>query len=501
MNRLRPALLFLFFMALHAPAALRAQNLSDQNESFAANFHRDLVQEKVNLSSCGKFTMAGISGCAETLATGTPFHISFGSLAPQNGVAFGLAAAEMYHPTFCAYWLDGTAKPSAGSRNACHWSWTFNADAGATSNQSWRAGFFASVVHLSTRTPKPHLPGEPQPKHPAGNFSGPSATVNFYAVSTSLNRLYFYGLGPTTTPAARSDFGLTETILGSSFIVPVHTWGLDRAGIAVLGETNGRFPSERGSSGDTSPSIEKAFTETTAPGLTTQSNYFQAGEGIRFIPDLPSNSKGPSLALNYLASFQQFVAPSNSAQSFRRFTADLNHDLTLYTRNVGKPRPPLPPIPGAPNVPPIAPTRDVTGSLSARLFIQESIAGRGSAVPFYLQPTIGGSDLNGQSILASYPDYRFRAPNLLLIHGAYEQSLGKIPIGAFIGLDEAKVGLTRGDIAFDHLRHTYSAGFTIHAGGLPVVYLLFAWGGSEGHHTIANISTGLLGSQARPSLF
>jgi hypothetical protein len=44
-------------------------------------------------------------------------------------------------------------------------------------------------------------------------------------------------------------------------------------------------------------------------------------------------------------------------------------------------------------------------------------------------------------------------------------------------------------------------GLTVHAGGLPVVDLLFAWGGHEGTHTIASVSTSLLGGTARPSLF
>jgi hypothetical protein len=489
-------LLFGLAASIIAPALVSAQ-AGDQNESFAANFHDDLVQEGVNFGDCKHGNLAGISGCAETLFTGTPFHIAVGSLAPQNGVGFGLAAAEVYHPTYCPSWIDFTKPPEAGTRNACHWSLNFNADGLATSNQSWRAGFYMSAVHLSTRRPEMHLPGQPQPRHRVRSFTGPSATINFYSETDSLNRIYFYGLGPNTTPSARADFGLTENITGADLIVPIQAWWLDRAGVTLLGEINGRFPSERGSYGDTSPSMEQTYTESSAPALTTQSNYFQGGEGVRFVPDLPFEQ----LHLNYLASFQQFVAVSGSYESFRRFSADLNHQLVLYTKDVGKPKPPLPQIQGTPNVPPISPTRDLTGSISARLLIEESIADRGSVVPFFLEPTIGGSDLNGQAILSSYPDYRFRAPNLMLIHGAYEQSLGKVPVGLFLGIDEAKVALRRDDIAFNHLRHSYSAGLTIHAGGLPAIYLLFCWGGPEGRHTIANISSSLLGSSVRPSLF
>lgn len=122
-------------------------------------------------------------------------------------------------------------------------------------------------------------------------------------------------------------------------------------------------------------------------------------------------------------------------------------------------------------------------------------------MPFYFQPTIGGSDLNGQPILASYPDYRFRAPNLILFRATIEHSLGKLPLGALFAVDEGKVAYRRDNIAFDHLRHTYTAGLTLHAGGLPVVSLLFAWGGSEGHHTTATVSNALLGGSPRPSLF
>lgn len=479
-----------------APALLSAQS-SDQNESFAANLHDDLVQEGVNLGNCKHGNLAGISGCAETLFTGTPFHIAVGSLAPQNGVGFGLAAAEVYHPTYCASWIDFTKPPEAGTRNACHWSLNFNAEGLVTSNQSWRAGFYMSAVHLSTRRPQVHHPGEPGPKHPVRDFTGPSTTVNFYSETNSLNRIYFYGLGPYTTPAGRADFGLRENVTGASLILPVRAWWIDPAGISLLGEVNGRFPSQRGSYGDTSPSIEQLYNDTTAPGLTAKSNYFQAGEGIRLNPALPLKQ----LRLNYLAQFQQFVAGGNSYESFRRFNADLNHTLVLYTKDVGKPQASRPPVPGAPNVPPISPTRDVTGSLTARLFIQESIVNQGHIVPFFLQPTIGGSDLNGQAILSSYPDYRFRGPNLLWMHAAYEQSLGKLPIGLFLGVDDAKVGLHRDDISFDHLRHSYSAGLTLHAGGLPAVYVLFCWGGNEGSHTIANINTSLLGGSVRPSLF
>ena len=46
-----------------------------------------------------------------------------------------------------------------------------------------------------------------------------------------------------------------------------------------------------------------------------------------------------------------------------------------------------------------------------------------------------------------------------------------------------------------------AAGLTLRAGGFPQVYLMFAWGGHEGTHTIAAVNTSLLGGSSRPSLY
>ena len=109
--------------------------------------------------------------------------------------------------------------------------------------------------------------------------------------------------------------------------------------------------------------------------------------------------------------------------------------------------------------------------------------------------------IDGDPILASYPDYRFRAPNLILLRGAIEHALPKLPLGVYFSADAAKSPLARGDIDFNNLRTTYSVGLTVHAGGLPLVYLLFAWGGNEGTHTTFSISNTLLGASPRPSMF
>ena len=44
-------------------------------------------------------------------------------------------------------------------------------------------------------------------------------------------------------------------------------------------------------------------------------------------------------------------------------------------------------------------------------------------------------------------------------------------------------------------------GLTLRAGGFPMVWLLFSWGGHEGTHTTAAMNTSLLSGSARPSLY
>jgi hypothetical protein len=88
----------------------------------------------------------------------------------------------------------------------------------------------------------------------------------------------------------------------------------------------------------------------------------------------------------------------------------------------------------------------------------------------------------------------------MLLQGGIEHSLYG-PLGVTFMAETGKVALTRGDIEFKHLRHSYAAGLTLRAGGFPMVYLMLAWGSGEGTHTIASMNTSLLGGSSRPSLY
>ncbi|MGA9507252.1 MAG: alkaline phosphatase family protein [Candidatus Sulfotelmatobacter sp.] len=149
--------------------------------------------------------------------------------------------------------------------------------------------------------------------------------------------------------------------------------------------------------------------------------------------------------------------------------------------------------------PPVSHSVNRNGFVSARVLLSESINSSTSAVPFYFQQTLGGQDINSNLALGSYQDYRFRAPNLLLFQGSVEHSIWG-PFGAKFMADEGQVALTRGEVGFNHMKHSFAAGLTLRAGAFPMVSVMFAWGGSEGTHDIFNMNSSLLNGSARPLL-
>jgi hypothetical protein len=482
---------------------LAAVPASAQNES---RLHRDFRVEGTALKACTKFSFGNLTDCGQTLVMGQPMHIAVGSLSPQNGFGAGLAFVE--HKNFASEWRDN-----------------FDIDALATTNGSWRAGGYMKAYRLPGGTIVMQLPGTGGAKPTTTPLFTSAPLLNFYSQSISLTRVDYFGLGPHTTPAAHTTYGFSENITGMNATLPV-AGALAPAKLAVLLELNGRFPSIRPGTAGSLPTIGALFNEATAPGLTRQTGYLEPSEGLRLTPALFSDH----IRLNYLIQFQQFVAPADSAYSFRRLNGDFSHEVPLYkllpakaaalytptrapvlqydgpddctgsgsnisVKHAGTPENPARPCPV------ISTTAKLEGSITLRAFLSESFADRGSNVPFYLSPTIGGSDINGTPMLASYPDYRFRGPDLLLFQGTLEHSLGKLPIGAIFSVDEGKIGLRRDDVSIDHLRHTFTVGMTIHAGGLPLVDLLFTWGGAEGTHTTGSVSPSLLGGSSRPSLF
>ena len=414
--------------------------------------------------ACGTFSFKSIPMCGYTLFTDHPLHIAAGSMPPQNG--FGLGAAFVW------------------SKNTRNWRMSWDVDAVGAFSGAWRAGGYMTMVHT------------PHPAKPQIRATHPYTVFNFYAQSISLNKLNFFGLGNDSTLSGKSLFGMSQTIVGASAIKPVFELKAIRwLNLSLEGQLNGRFIDIRGAQTQSVPSINTLYTNATAPGLSSQPGFVQLLEGARIKPALGN------LQFNYLGRFEQFFAPSNSQYSFMRWTVDLNHTYSLYgkSQSAASTVGPDSCAPSGEKCPEIPHTRNLNGSIGFRLLLSESLTSGTSVVPFYLQQTLGGSDINSALTLGSYQDYRFRAPNLLFLEESLEHSIWG-PFGAKFVADQGRVALTRSDVGFSDLKYSYAAGLTLRAGGFPMISMMFAWGGSEGTHNTFNMNTSLLGGSARPPL-
>ena len=452
-----------------------------QENWLQADFRRE--GERVSDACKGGFKAA--PGCAIELFTDHPLHIAAGSMPPQNGFGLGAAFVE--------------------ARNTKNWRMSWDIDAVGSFSAAWRAGGYMTLVHtpeVTIHVIEPTAGGSgsaPKAKKPSVAVH-PYTVFNLYAQTISLNKLNYFGLGNDSSLAGASVFGMTQSIAGVNAIKPVYEWAaIRKLNLSLLGEVNGRFVDIRGATGQSVPSIYTLYTNTTAPGLSSQPGFVQLAQGVRIKPVIADY-----LQLNYMGNIQEFFAPSNSQNSFQRWTVDLNHTLYLYgyTQSAQKSTEGVGPdscAPAGTTCPAVSRSRNLNGAINVRFLLSESMNSSASAVPFYFQQTLGGSDINGAMSLGSYQDYRYRAPNLLLMQESFEHSIWG-PFGFQFMADQGRVALLRSDLGFDHLRHSFAGGFTLRAGGFPMVSIMFAWGGPEGHHNIFNMNSSLLGGSARPLL-
>lgn len=320
---------------------------------------------------------------------------------------------------------------------------------------------------------------------------------NTYVQAESLNKLMFYGIGEKSSRSNLAYYGMRQTIAGGNALIPL--W--DRIDLKFFGEANARAISLRPNTKEGGPSIEQIFTPAAAPGLGDERVFAQFGEGIRMTPSIANRFK-----FNYALTFQEYAA-AGSKSSFERLVVDLGHEFAIYSTSKPKPardfngpdscaqndKKPACPAP--------AMSQNLEGSLTFRFLLNASFVPSGNSVPFYFQPTLGGSNINGENFMPAYADYRFRGPNLMLFRGTFEHSLGKLPVGFIFIADAGKVAATRQGLDFNNLVHSFATGITLRAGGFPVLSLLFAFGGHEGTHTLAQVGSSPLGGGGRPSLY
>jgi hypothetical protein len=297
-------------------------------------------------------------------------------------------------------------------------------------NGSWNVGTVLSIRGSSPKRANHH------------------ARAAFDVEHSHVRQLSYFGVG-NGTPADETRFGLDRT-LGRLTIESAAT-----KGFAVFGQLEGLRATPLSFTGSGAPSVGQRFSDATAPALNQSTTHIVFGGGANW--QYPQDETMYGYSTGVAASIRRYQEAAGRAYSFAR--ADVTW-ANQYTPN----------------------TDADLGTFSAAIRLIASSTSGGDRVPFYLQPTLGGTDINGEGGLRSYRDYRFRAPDVLAAQFEYTRAIHD-PLGLLLFCDVGKVRQQVRDLGLTDLKHSFGAGVTLRAGNLVFLQLYYAWGGPEGSHT------------------
>ena len=249
----------------------------------------------------------------------------------------------------------------------------------------------------------------------------------------------FYGLGDQSLTADRVSFGFTGREAQGRAIVAVKPW------LSVGTRTGWLSPTINQGSDDRFPSIEQRFDNATAPGLSLQPDYLY-GEGFAEVDfrDEPGNARAGG---HYLLSVRKYADRDLDRYSFRSVDLLLQHFVPVF---------------------------DKKRVFAFQFGLSGTHADEGRQVPFYLQPTLGGS-----RTLRSDADFRFRDEHALWMNAEYRwEAFSALDMALFT--DWGNVAPKLGDLTFTDLKHAYGIGFRFNTAQAVIFRIDIATGGGEG---------------------
>lgn len=295
-----------------------------------------------------------------------------------------------------------------------------------------------------------------QRPHFGSYHSDENLAIQLYARNRQMPVLPFYGIGPNTNVNNSVGFSERDTRVGVLLASPLLSW------LGVSGTIESLWPNVGAATEKNLVPINQIYTEQTAPGLATQPNFLHYEVFVR--PHFSFASE--RIQFDYRFRYGFFEDTATGHYSFQRFVNDFGHSLYPETQNGH---------------------RRLDSVFTARVRISMSEAGTRNAIPFYLQETIGGSDINNQPTVRSFRDYRFTGPNTFLVQAEYDRRIWG-PIGVMAFYDAGKVTLVRSDLNFSHLRQGFGGGLAFFLAGKVVFRAYVGLGSSEGAHPYFGIA-------------
>jgi hypothetical protein len=249
----------------------------------------------------------------------------------------------------------------------------------------------------------------------------------------------YYGLGHQSLTSDRVSFGFTNKEVETHAVVAVTPW-------LNVGTRGGWFsPTVNSGSDDRFPSIEQRFDDTIAPGLAQQADYLY-GEGFAEVDfrDEPGNARAGG---HYIIAVRKYFDRDLDAYSFRSVEMLLQHFVPVF---------------------------DKKRVFAFQFGLSGTTPDDGHQVPFYMQPTLGGS-----RTLRSDSDFRFRDMQALWMNAEYRwEAFSALDMALFT--DWGNVAPELGDFTFKDLKHAYGIGFRFNTPTAVIFRIDIATGGGEG---------------------
>jgi len=254
----------------------------------------------------------------------------------------------------------------------------------------------------------------------------------------------FFGIGEDSLKTNQTNYRLKDVdVLGFAAIRP-RQWLTIGGRVGVLR----RVEIAAGTS-SLSPSTGDRFDEVTAPALTRQPDFLHTDLSVaidtRDVPGYPSSGG------RYQVSTASFHDQSYAQYSFRRLDADAAHYIPLFHKSW-------------------------VLALRGRTVLSQSAAGQ--EVPFYLLPTLGGSNT-----LRGFADYRFRDRDLALFNAEYRWPIFRALDGSLFYEAGTVAPSLQAALSMRHAHTDYGVGVRLHTAKRTLFRVDIARG-SEGIRTI-----------------
>jgi len=402
-------------------------------------------------SDCGALfkSFSAVKSCATFLFhDGKPVRMSIPtSVVPGGGTAIG---AMYVQPLSIHNWAESNV----------------TAEGGSSLREFWYGNIVATLNHR-------RFGGD-------WNTARDAFQLQIYAHARGLPLMPFYGIGPHTARSSLTDFKERDVTAGVSVFNPLKSW------IALGGGVEYYSTKVGGVHEPGVQSIDGSYNEASAPGMDHQPAF------AHYSVFAQPRGSWSRTRITSRAGYEYFEDPGGH-YSTRKFRAEYLQKIYPETQSerTGGPG-------GSTRK---QPKYDSVLYIAGR-FTAES-ASSGSAVPFYLEETIGGSDINGVPTLRGFQDYRFRGPDLFVLQTQYERRLlpdsptGSNPstlrkiaggLGILAFYDVGEVALRASDLGFGNVRHSFGFGLTFWSGEKVWFRAYVGLGSGEGAHTFFGVT-------------